>query len=141
MYWQNASDILVFGFVPLVWLTGLIVGRFRLVLVVKTAVFALAYLHVGVYFICVLLQKSSESLFSFYGALLLFIAPLVWLIAVILNIAEFVTIYHLRKKSPDNPEKSDDMLCASILHILCLTAVCLAYKNLYCLYMVCAASC
>ena len=100
MYWQNASDVLVFGFVPLVWLTGLIVGRFRLVLVVKTAVFALAYLHVGVYFICVLLQKSSESLFSFYGALLLFLAPLVWLIAVILNIAEFVTIYHLRKKSP-----------------------------------------
>lgn len=141
MYWQNASDILVFGFVPLVWLTGLFAGRFKSIQVVKTLIFALAYLHVGYYFITHLGEESSETLFNFYGVLLLLFAPLAWLLAVIFNIFEFITIYQLRKSSPENTEETDDMLCASILHMLCLIAVAWAYKNLYCLYVVSAPSC
>ena len=141
MYWQTASDILVFWFVPLVWLTGLFAGRFNRMLIVKTLIFALAYLHVGYYFITHLWEEASEALFNFYGILLLLIAPLAWLLTVVFNIFEFVTSCQVRKSSPENTEETDDMLCASILHLLCLIAVAWAYKNLYCLYVVSAPSC
>ena len=141
MYWKTAADILVFWFVPLVWLTGLFAGRFNRTLIVKTLIFALAYLHVGYYFITHLWDESSEALFGFYGVLLLLVAPAAWLLTVIFNIFEFVTIYQLRKSSPENTEDGDDMLCASILHLLCLAAVAWACKNLYCLYVVSAPSC
>jgi hypothetical protein len=127
--------------VPLVWLTGLFAGRFNRMLIVKTLIFALAYLHVGYYFITHLWEESSEALWGFYGVLLLLIAPLAWLLTVIFNISEFITIYQQRKSSPENTEETDDMLCAGILHLLCLIAVVLVYKTLYCLYVVLSASC
>jgi hypothetical protein len=131
LYFSSASGIFAFGIVPLLWLGSLFVARINRPQIIKGVLFLLMYGHFILFSIISLTiidaEKSAGNILlvlleQIYGVLL-FLAPVLWLVLFFWSIGGLVQIIRRKFKSEKAKKLKEDFAARTGLQILLLLLI------------------
>ena len=131
LYFSSASGIFAFGIVPLLWIGSLFVARINRPQIIKGVLFLLMYGHFILYSIISLTiidaEKSAENtllvLLERICCVLLFLAPVLWLVLFFWSIEGLVLLIRRKLKSEKARKLREDFAARTGLQILLLLLI------------------
>ena len=122
LYFSDASSFFTFAVAPFLWLGSLFVARIRRPQIIKTVLFLLMFGYFFIHAVNCLLKSDVIILKVIFG-LLLFTAPILWIILFTWSIGELAWIIRKKVKSEKAQNLKIDFIARTVLQIVLLAII------------------
>ena len=122
LYFSDASRFFTFAIAPFLWLGSLFVARIKRQQIIKTVLFLLMYGYFFIHAVNCLLKSDAIILEVIFG-LLLFTAPILWIILFAWSIGELAWIIRKKVKSEKAQNLKIDFSARTVLQIVLLAII------------------